>query len=286
MKFTIASDPEIHLFDTKKKRVVSSIPVLKTDKYNPINLGGGVNAYADNILTEVSLPPSKNKKEFIESFRNAFLRLQKHVGSNYRIFPKAAHNYAKSELKDKAAWEIGCSPTFDCYAKKINNPGAFKDGVRTSSTHIHLGNEKLLDFETRHKAIKILDIIVGCSSVIFDKDNTAKLRRQKYGKAGEFRMPKHGIEWRILDSFVLNSPKLLDLTYDLVDYSMSFIENNKADEILSLIPEKDVINTINNCNKKMALDILKKIKLPENLFNRVLQDYSNLDFYKEWNIKI
>ena len=284
MKFTISSDPEVHIFDTIKNRIVSSIPVMKNDKYSPLDLGKGIKAYADSVLTEVALPVAKNKKEFINNFKESFSRLQKKLGNRYRLIPKSAHKYDDEELKDKAAWEIGCSSTFCPYKQSVNNPGGFKNNVRTGSTHIHLGNKKLQMHENRELASKILDVFVGCSSVLFDKDDTAAERRLLYGQSGEMRFPAHGLEWRVLGGNVLSSPKIMDLVFDLVDHSLTFIESGTAQDILNKVNEKDVTNAINLCDKELAEKVLIQAGLPNDLLNRAKEEYS-YDLYANWGIK-
>lgn len=45
-EITLGSDPELFLYDTEQKKIVSAIPVLgKHDKYNPIDLGDGIKMY-------------------------------------------------------------------------------------------------------------------------------------------------------------------------------------------------------------------------------------------------
>ena len=178
---TYGSDPEFHLWDNQKKRIVSAIPVVKTDKNRPVHLGGGIHAYADNVLIETSFPPADNKKQFIGRFRAAFDKMQNFIGDRYRLLPKAAHKYHKDELKDPKSWEIGCSPNFDAYKCSMNNPLPFQDGLRTGSCHFHIGHKSLIDFSTRIDTIKLLDIFLGCASVIFDTDKTSKARRKYYG---------------------------------------------------------------------------------------------------------
>lgn len=285
---TLGSDPELALFDVKQNKIVSSIPVLKTDKYDPIKLGRGMKMYADNVLVEFSFNPSKTSRGLISSFKRVFQSAQDKLGHNYRIIPKAAHNFSKKELIPQFGidpQQIGCNPSFDAWTQSVNDPEPFKDGLRTGSAHFHVGNEKLKDFNTRIKAIKLLDIFVGLSSVIFDKDLTSKKRRFLYGKSSEHRPTPYGLEYRCLGPYSIISPKITQLVLDLIEYSMTFIEDDTADNVIKLVIPAEVQKAINNCDKGLALKILEQVGLPKEFMKRIHLNYSQ-DFYKNWGIKV
>jgi hypothetical protein len=297
MKFTIGSDPELMVRDNATGKIISALPVLVDDKgvlcdkYNPIDLKNGVFMYADNILAETKFPPVSTKKEFIGVYRTAFSRMKKTLGNKFSLVPLASHLYDKDQLFETngepvlKAWEIGCTANYNAYTESQNEIVNFEDGVRTGSCHIHVGNRKLCDFHMRHKAIRLLDIFVGCASVIFDKDIDASRRRRKYyGASGEFRPTDYGLEYRVLSPFVLRSPKLVELVYDLVDFTMAIIQSDKVDEILGLVNPESVHKAINECDINLSRDILKTVKLPIRLFKRVEADYDVADFDKNWNI--
>ena len=285
MQFTIGSDPELMIQSRKSGKILSSLPILKRDKHNPIDLKNGIFMYADNILAEAKFPPVTTKAEFVGLFKTAFARMKEYLGADYTVIPLASHLYDDSELTDDKAWEIGCTPNFNAYEEAMNPIAEFENGLRTGSAHIHVGNEKLCDFDLRHKAIRLLDIFVGCSSVIFDKDvEASKARRKYYGASGEFRPTPYGLEYRVLSPFCLKSPQLVELVFDLVDYTMSLVESGKADEVLTRVDSKKVRKAIDQCNIGLARKALVAAKLPTELFQRVETDYDTTDFDKNWGI--
>ena len=281
-KFTYGSDPELCLFDKEKNRIVSSIPVLKRDKNNPIDLGKGIRMYFDNVLVETSFPPTETKEKFISELKYVLTKMHKFLGNRYQLIPKAAHFYDNEELKDEKAWEAGCDPNFDFWEERINTPIEFTNNLRTGSCHFHVGNEKLTELETRHTALKLMDIFLGCSSVIFDKDKSSKTRRVYYGASGEFRPTYYGLEYRVISPYVLNSPKLMELSLDLIDYSLSNLEN--GEKIIKSIKPEEVKTAINKCNKKLAEKILSQVSLPTKLIDRVKKDYKFKKLHQEWGI--
>lgn len=283
---SLGSDPEIMCYSVEEKKIVSSIPVLKRDKNNPIDLGDGIKMYADNVLIEASFPPSKNRASMVKLMRTVFTRMQEKLGDKYRLLPKAAHVYSNKELKAEYGIDPmigGCDPSFNVYRMEINDIPNFQGGLRSGSFHIHLGHNRLLDFDTRVSAVKLLDIFLGCSSVIFDKDETALNRRDLYGKASEHRMPPHGVEYRCLGPWSLRSPKTTALVLDLADYALESLRSGKELDIINSVDENNVQEAINTCNPVLAKKVLVQAGMSGELMTRVEASYKP-DFYKDWKI--
>lgn len=282
-QYTYGNDIEFHLFDKERNKMVSAIPVLGCDKNNPINLGDGINFYADNILGETSFPPYNSKEEMVDRFHTVFSRIQKCIGPRYRLVNKAAHIYDDEALSHPKAKEIGCSVNFDAYTVAPNTPIPFQDGMRTTGFHIHIGNKRLLDFQTRLDVIKLMDILVGCPSVVFDRDNTAEMRRKIYGYPSEHRPTPFGLEYRPLSTGILNSKQATELTFDLVNFSLSKLEDGSLQSILGAVSSEKVKTAIKKCDAGLALSVLQDVKFPKDLLRRIRKNY-NTDFYKSWGI--
>ncbi len=265
---TIGSDPELMLFDRNERRIVSSIPVIKQDKHNPIDLGDGAKMYSDNVLVEASFPPASTKSEFLSTVRSVLGKMHSHLGNRYALIPKAAHVYDADDLKEKKAAESGCNDNFDVYLRRKGPPPPFTSGLRTGSFHIHVGHEELLAPENKDKMIRIMDIFVGCSSVLFDGDETSPMRRALYGKAGEFRPTSYGVEYRVLGNFALRSPKATELVVDLVEHCMDVTLQKKDEAILAKINPTDVQHAINDNMRGLAKSILIKAGVPTSMLVR------------------
>jgi hypothetical protein len=273
---------------------------LKHDKHDPIDLGDGIKMYADNVLLETSFPPSFTRDGFVTKLKNAFHRIQDKLGKRYSLVPQSSHIYDPDQLGPKpeimegelpVEWEIGCNPNYDVYGRCMRKPTPFQDGLRTGSFHIHIGNfeytnpneTKLITVESKEQMVKLMDIFVGCSSVIFDKDETSLARRALYGKAGEFRPTKYGIEYRCLGGYPLRSPELAGLVIDLTEYAVSFIDSGQAAPLLNSVDEVTVRRAIDTNNKGLASAVLAVAGLPNNLWKKVTQDY-NPNFARDWQL--
>jgi hypothetical protein len=283
---TLGKDPEVHLFDTEENRIVSSLRILKRDKTNPIRLRDGVGYYADNVLLEFSLPPETSIPAIVKATGRAFSQIQEDIGPRFRLHPQAAHLYAKSELRGKKCWEVGCNPSSDVYAAAKNKIVPFTDGLRTGSFHLHIGHPVAAG--TNHKAkiqiVKLLDVFVGCASILFDKDETAPLRRAYYGRAGEYRPTPYGCEYRVLGNWALRTPITTTLVWDLVAHAINHFDDGEANEIIEAVGSFRVQSAINNNNRTLAKSVLEIAALPQALMDRVEKDYGSSNFYNAWGI--
>lgn len=284
MNITLGSDPELHLKDNELGRIVSSIHVLKRDKNNPIIIGKDVRLYHDNVLAEIAHPPVGSSEEAVSLWRGIFTSVREHLGSRYDLVAQASHIYDADQLQDKAARETGCNPNFDAYAEAVNPKVDFTDGLRTGSFHIHVGHPKLETMYQKADAIKLLDIYLGCASIIFDKDPTAQMRRKYYGKAGEFRHTSYGAEYRVLGNYALSSPELTKLVFDIAAYALTHVTHGTVKDVLKLANPFDVQKAINTNQPRLAEEIMDKAGMPHALLQRVKQRYEIHSIWKAWGL--
>jgi hypothetical protein len=290
MNITLGSDPELHVFDNEEKRIVSSLRVFKgRDKNKPINLGDGIKMYPDNVLLESAFPPASSIAEMMVRLKEVWVRMQEKLGSRYNLLPIAAHYYDYDQLRGKKPWEIGCNPSHDAYTEALNTNSPFSSGLRTGSFHIHIGCDFLKGMSKKRLAIRIMDIIVGCSSVIFDRDQTALARRVLYGRAGEFRPTPYGLEYRVLGNYPLSNPIVTELVWDLTMQAMIILESKNgsvAAEIADSVGLTHPQQAINTCDEGLALNVLRHADLPKDLLNRVLESrgYAQRSFNEAWGI--
>lgn len=118
------------------------------------------------------------------------------------------------------AQQLGCMPSLNIYGRPHIQTDGMKYRKRSAAGHIHIGSN-LIDrgVVSQTKAayippsvlVPLLDILVGLPSVMIDRDPGNVERRKKYGKAGEYRLPAHGLEYRTLSNFWLRDYKLFSL---------------------------------------------------------------------------
>lgn len=108
---------------------------------------------------------------------------------------------------------LGCSPSKNLYKTKpihVKNPRELP--FRFAGFHIHFGcqHDSLLV-----ERIRSMDQILGPISVSLLRGLDDPRRRTFYGRVGEYRTPKHGLEWRVLSATALCHPIITHLMFDI-----------------------------------------------------------------------
>lgn len=170
-------------------------------------------------------------------------------------------------LSDKSK-KFGCMPSKNAHNGGKESRMSVDASVyqyRSAGGHIHLGS-KLGDKIVKEvlaqpeRIIKLMDVIVGNTCVLIDRDAGNIERRKVYGRAGEFRTPKHGVEYRTLSNFWLRSYQLMSLVMGLARVAVIIVANNRDDEFLKLVDMEDITEAINKNDFKLALSNFKKIE--------------------------
>jgi Phage phiEco32-like COOH.NH2 ligase-type 2 len=114
--------------------------------------------------------------------------------------------------------QFGCSPSKNAYnTPPLAIANGREVGIRAAGVHIHFG---IGDTPNKAELVKLLDASMGIASVaMFGKEEDHR-RRELYGRAGEYRTPAHGLEYRVLSSAVLQHPYRFHLMVDMGRYVM------------------------------------------------------------------
>ena len=165
---------------------------------------------------------------------------------------------------------FGCMPSKNAYEEKVEQPDAATYPFRSAGGHIHIGYvyptgqdqaRDILTKENSNDVVKILDIIVGNTCVLIDRHPGNIERRKAYGRAGEYRKPSHGIEYRVLSNFWLQNYVLMSMAYGLVRLGINMFALPEAREaLMAAVTEENIRNAINNNDFELAMKNFKKIK--------------------------
>jgi len=121
------------------------------------------------------------------------------------------------------------------------------------------------DFNKPDILVPLLDILVGNTCVMLDRDEGNIERRKVYGRAGEYRTPAHGLEYRTLSNFWLRHPVLMSLVMSLARTAVQMVvEQDKGnpyvEHMMSLVDMADIERAINTNDYDLALANWKKIE--------------------------
>jgi len=180
----------------------------------------------------------------------------------FRIWAAAQKVDPKAKLTPKSTFEIpmakllaakdehvalGCAPSFNAYGLHgdvPNNPRMLT--WRFAGGHIHRGWAGL-NRPRADRIVKAVDAIVGIPSITMFQNLDNPVRRKFYGLPGEYRLPKHGLEYRVLSSAWLCHPAISQFTRELVRFSMGLAKAHleqvfsfKEEDAVRIIMEHDV----------------------------------------------
>lgn len=280
----LGCDPE--LFLERKGKIIGAEKVippngLKAAKYSDYGDITGNNMHAfvlDGVQVELNPTPHRCRANLGNEMRAAFQALKAHlekIGNDVKPSFKAVILVPKAEfdsLSDKSK-ALGCEPSFNKYDKgatvSVKNPDTYRK--RSAGGHIHLGlNKRSNLYKERERLVELMDIIVGNTCVMIDRDPGAVERRKHYGRAGEYRLPNHGLEYRTLSNFWLRSYPLMSMVMGLSKIAVSVLNDtvksepdyvmsgeygspwNAEGELLKCVDVKAVREAINGNDLKLA----------------------------------
>lgn len=288
---TLGCDPEI--FFSKDNKVLGAEKILPKNGIKIPNPNSSDSNYGkitiDGVQGELNPLPA-TCRQVLRSYLSVgiyelseFLKKEKDVTINFDSVVHVPVEEMKTLSEESQVF--GCAPSFNVYTASENiikvNPKTFL--MRSAGGHLHFGfiQRKLVseyssyeifmkntfkDPENVNRIVRMLDILVGNTSVLLDRNSNAKERRQVYGQAGDFRTPKWGVEYRTLSNFWLRSYPLMSLIFSLGRYAVNIVLNAIGDkssyeeDILKLIDFEDIKNAINNDDFDLAYKNFNKIK--------------------------
>lgn len=151
--------------------------------------------------------------------------------------------------------ELGCEPSFNVYGmpSPILGKDPRKIPWRAAGGHIHFGFQAfwkaaLVDEEILGCTVKHLDAVLGIIGVSMAGNLDNPIRRRYYGCAGEYRLPKHGLEYRVLSNFWLCHPAICHIVLEIARAVMTsgmlglpFKWTTKEEEVRRIINQHDVV---------------------------------------------
>ncbi len=253
----------------------------------------------DGVQAEINSGAHSCRANLGNDLRSSFINLKAQLarvgkGKITASFSSVV-NLSQKELDSlsEKARVFGCAPSINKFNKdagiKVNAATYMK---RAAGGHIHIGGLGAEIMKDRSRLVPILDILLGNTCVMIDRDPGAAERRLHYGRAGEYREPVHGLEYRTLSNFWLRSYQLMSfvtgvarLCVAVLDSSTSgsiktiktngynkyvldskgyyvrdLPEHDYEAELLSLVKMDDIITAINTNDLALAKSNWKKVK--------------------------
>lgn len=281
-KMMLGCDPEI--FISKKGRIIGAEKVIPE---KGIGKHEGNKVIIDGVQAEINPQPSSCREILSGNIRNCLLSLHEELQKNkdIKIDFSQTITVSKREIKSlsKKNQVFGCSPSKNAYDKKneISVRDASTYPYRSAGGHIHLGvmevssypgenrerGIQINDALTKHRdrTVRMLDVLLGNTCVLIDRDPGNIERRKVYGKAGEYREPKHGLEYRTLSNFWLRDYALFSFVTGMARFAVNVIaetERTKVDYekmIMKKVNMTKIMRAINENDADLARNNFRRI---------------------------
>lgn len=205
----LGCDPE--LFIERNGKVVGAETVIPA---NGLSTQYDGKVIIDGVQAELNPAPNTCRANLGNSIKHCLERLQTTLEEKgYQISESGTVKVDKDTLEALAPenQRLGCAPSNNLYKStatvKVTKNNQY---MRSAGGHIHMAC-----FPDPKVIIPILDLFCGNTCVLIDRDPMQALRRKQYGRAGEYRTPKHGFEYRTPSNFWLRSFQLFGLVSNL-----------------------------------------------------------------------
>jgi len=169
---------------------------------------------------------------------------------------------------------LGCAPSMNAYGlmgEEVPDPRLLR--WRFAGGHIHKSWPSLTPAVAR-RAVKAYDAILAIPTVVMFQQLDQPVRRKFYGLPGEYRMPKHGLEYRVLSSAWLCHPAVAQFVRELHRLVTGLVMA-QTEEVFEFEEER-VIHTLLNNDVDEALKMVRKnLKQYEALFGLAFNSYTN-----------
>ena len=252
---SVGSDPEIFVEDEEGK-VVPAFMFLD-GKENV----GVEEPYWDGFQAEFSTEPSHCIAYLADSTQKALERLHKKVavagGGKWKLTNRSVVDVDENFLQeiDPKFSQFGCTPSLNAYGDQ----GPMMDGrfvpFRMAGGHIHIG-ARMKGVDVDH-VVKQMDKIVGIVATALFRGMEDPRRRFLYGRAGEYRLPPHGLEYRVLSNAWLCHPVIMNFITHVsrVSAAVGLWGFNPTD-----ITDEEAQKAINDSDSDMAVMLIERNK--------------------------
>ena len=153
---------------------------------------------------------------------------------------------------------LGCSPSKNVYGetKHLESLNPSELPFRFAGCHIHY-NTAMIPGAENELMVRMLDAIAGVCSVAILAGMEDDRRRKFYGLAGEYRLPKHGLEYRVLSSAILAHPILMIF---FLDFTRQIVGDARRLSFAWKVSESETKEVINNLDVDQSKAIINRNK--------------------------
>lgn len=256
----IGQDPEVFLFDNTNNEIISAIGIIPGEKFEPEIIGAGFAIQTDNILFEYNVPPVSidNPEEMFKNHQFVWDYVkERYLAKDISIKIQASEIIDDKYLNNKQARLFGCDPSLNCWTETFNEKPDNNTNLRSCGGHVHIGYDNP-SMEINIELCKALDLFLGVPSIVLDTTKGSAERKKLYGQAGEMRHANHGLEYRVLSNFHIQSLEYTSWLFKNIQQAIDFINSGYR---VSNEESKDIIDIINNNNIELCREYVEKYSI-------------------------
>lgn len=237
----IGADPEFFITSSTNGKIIESNKIIpKNGLIVSANSIGTSKCTIDGLQAEINPNPHSCREGACSDYINIFTKLAKSLNEQKaNLCLKGMIHITPEELLKLSddSKKFGCKPSINNYTNKESvitvNPEVYE--YRSAGGHIHIGGGSSTRLTSCIKKnpkliIEILDLVLGNTCVMIDRNSNQVERRRVYGRAGEYRLPKHGIEYRTLSNFWIMNSQLMNMVYGFARLGFCIAVNIHDDE--------------------------------------------------------
>lgn len=269
----VGSDPEMFVVD-KAGIVIPAFTFLPDKKNAPSDSFDSVTKqpYYDGFQAEFNILAQQCHVSAVANLATglrALIQKAKTFNPDAKLSHKSVLEVPEAMMQSVSDQHaaLGCSPSQNVYPNTdplyVDDPRALP--LRFAGFHIHYGHEyytSVVDKNQRRfrveMAVRSIDRIAGPIITSMLQGIEDPRRRHFYGRAGEYRMPPHGFEYRVHSSTALCHPLIAYLTLDFSRYALMFAYKNRMDWWETPGGDAQVQHILNNYDIAEAQAVLKK----------------------------
>lgn len=257
--YSYGSDPEFIIKDRETGKNVSSLGIIPGDKDSPVEIiREGFSIQKDNVLAEVCVPPENTLIKVYDNILEAKQYIEDTIlPDSLELGFETTGEYDSEDVSNPFAQTFGCSESQNAWTESTFTVPSNNSNLRSAGFHIHFGLE-IDSFRDTIDFIKMLDLTIGVPSILLDGDI---VRRQQYGRAGEFRPTIYGVEYRVLGAGLLARRENIKLIQEGINKAVNLLNSERpkfSDEDSMLIQ-----TCINISDTELAYELIEKYSLTE-----------------------
>lgn len=267
---TTGADPEIFVVD-KNGIIIPAFSFLPTQKKAKGKSADGSSfsygfqhlIYNDGFQAEFNVAPYGCHSSLVDSIQRqmkAVLEAARKAVPGARLDCSSTLDIPEHlmAMASKADAQLGCAPSNNAYGLQGRPIANGKEiPMRWCGWHMHAtaNPETLMKPGVAANAAKACDLFAGIASVALFGDRERRERRQYYGMPGEYRLPKHGFEYRSVSGLMGYHPVWTQLLLDTFRWAFQVGYNDLLKHVQ--FKEKDVVKAIIESDVNAAREIIK-----------------------------